>query len=246
MDARTASARTASALLAAVLLVATAHAQAPAPAWERLPGPYGGYAAGIASLPAAAGVVAVATDGETLYRSTDGATWTPVPLGRSGFSGVYATPGGEFWTVGAAVLRSQDGGHVWTDAGDGLPAGGTRSLAAQTGGTLFAATDAGVYRRSPGATTWQPTFFPEPTSAVGVAPDGTVLAGLATTGIGSETYSVARSADGGQTWATVPVGPYRTAEVTGLAVLADGTVLVGGYPSRTCRPTAGRRGRPST
>jgi photosystem II stability/assembly factor-like uncharacterized protein len=214
-----------------LVLVPSARAQAPPLTWQRLAGPYGGAALGVSSIQDGAGITAVATDGTTLYRSTDGATWAPIPLDQSGFSGVYATPDGEFWTTGAAVLRSQDGGQVWTGASDGLPAGGARSLAAQAGGTLFAATEAGVYRRSPSATAWQPPAFTEPVSFVGVVPDGTVLAGLASTGIGSEVYSVARSTDDGLTWETVPVGSYRTAEVAGLVVLADGSVLIGGYPT---------------
>ncbi|HEX9953253.1 MAG TPA: T9SS type A sorting domain-containing protein [Rubricoccaceae bacterium] len=215
----------------ALVLALTASAQTPPLVWQRLAGPYGGAALGVASVPNGTGVTAVATDGEALYRSTDGGTWTPVPLGPSGFTGVYATPAGEFWTTGAAVLRSLDGGQTWADAGADLPAGGARSLAAQADGTLFAATSGGVYRRSPAATAWQPTAFSEPSSFVGVVPGGTVLAGLASTGIGSQVYSVARSTDGGQTWQTVPVGTYRRAEITGLAVLADGSVIVGGYPT---------------
>ncbi|HEX8386020.1 MAG TPA: hypothetical protein VF576_07550, partial [Rubricoccaceae bacterium] len=221
------------ALAAALLLVLapSARAQAPPLTWEPLAGPYGGVALGLASVQVGPAVTSVATDGSTLSRSTDGATWAPVPLDRSGFSGVYAAPGGEFWTTGATVLRSQDGGQVWADAPGGLPTGGARSLAARADGTLFAATAAGVYRLSPGATAWQPTAFSQPTSFVGVVPDGTVLAGLASTGIGSQVYSVARSTDAGQTWTTVPIGTYRTAEITGLVVLADGSVLIGGYPT---------------
>ena len=218
------------ALALALLLVPAALAQAP-PTWQRLAGPYGGTALGVASASNGAGLAAVATDGAALYRSTDGATWTPVPLDVPGVTGVFAAPDGAFWTVGAPVLRSPDGGQTWADAGAGLPAGSARSLAARADGTLFAATAAGVFRLAPAAATWQPTAFAAPATLVGVVPNGTVLAGLASTGIGSAVYSVARSTDGGQTWATVPVGSYRTAEVTGLVVLTDGSALVGGYPT---------------
>ncbi len=217
------------------LLAPVTRAQPPAVAWERLAGPFGGAALGVASVPAGADVVAVATDGAALYRSTDAATWTQIPLAPSGFTGVAATPDGAFWSTGTDVLRSSDGGVSWAPAGAGLPADGARSIAGLADGTAVAATSSGVFRRAPGAASWQPTAFAEPTSVVAVVPAGpgadVLLAGLASTGIGSTVYSVARSSDGGASWQTVPVGTYRPAEVTGLAVLADGSALMGGYPT---------------
>ncbi len=213
--------------VSALLLSTISHAQAPDLSWQRLDGPFGGVALGVAS----AGGVAVATDGEALYRSTDAATWTQISLSESAFTGIAATPDGAFWSTGADVLRSLDAGVTWTPAGAGLPADGARSIAGLSDGTAIAATSAGVFRLPAGATVWQPSPFTAPVSTVGVLPDGTVLAGLASTGIASEVYSVARSVDAGQTWQTVPIGPYRRAEIVGLVVLADGAVVVGGYPT---------------
>ncbi len=212
-----------------LLLTSLAHAQAPDLSWQRLDGPFGGTALGVASRSGAA----VATDGEALYHSSDAATWTRLSLAATGFTGVAATPDGAFWSTGALVLRSTDG-VAWTPAGAGLPDGGARSITGLPDGTSFAATSAGVFRRPPGAPVWQPTPFADPTSIVAVAPSAAgpvLLAGLASTGIGSTVFSVARSTDGGQSWQTVPVGSYRPAEVTGLVVLADGAVLMGGYPT---------------
>lgn len=228
------------ALLAVLLLARIAPATAQNASWTALPGPSGGAATGVASRLTPSGQTAVAATPDSLYWTDDsGRSWrtAPAPRGPSATTGaLVGTPGG-FWALGAPLLRLI-GGEVWQDASAGLPPGGARGVALTSVSPAYvAATEAGVFRLDPGSTAWRPTLLTQPVSSVvsltdaNGFPNGTVLAGLATTGIGSDTYSVARSDDGGATWEVVPVGTYREAEITGLAVLPDGSILAGGSPT---------------
>lgn len=217
--------RRAAVLLAAALLAVTARAQAPDLAWERLPGPYGGYAAGVASLSDASGFVAVATTTDDLYRSTDGAHWTPVDVDREQFTGLFTAPNGAFWALGTPLLRSGDRGLTWAEADDGLPETGASRLTAATNGTLFAATDSGVYRLAVGSVLWTPTPLGGYVLAIAAGPNGIVLAGVSGTAYAG--FAVHRSTDGGETWTPALLAD-TYAGVSAIAFLPDGTALAGG------------------
>ena len=151
----------------AVALLPGAAAQAPDLSWEPLPGPFGGSATGIASLPG--GQVAVATFEGDLYRTQDGgAAWARVPLGRTNLGEVVATPDGDLWALGAPLLRSTDGGRTWAPAAPGLSAARPGvDLALRADGVLYAALGANGLYRTP-ATTFVAGEAAVPTAVLGL------------------------------------------------------------------------------
>jgi photosystem II stability/assembly factor-like uncharacterized protein len=217
----------ASILVAASLLVPSASAQSPELEWEGLPGPYGGYAAGVASVSDGSGFAAVATTTTRLYRSVDGVLWTPIALEQNQFGGLFTSPSGTFWALGSPLLRSDDRGLTWAEAGDGLPSGAATRLAAGPGEALYAATQSGLFRLAPGASLWTPAGLPGVVLDVAVTAEGVLMAGLSD-GPGFAGFAVHRSSDGGATWTPVTLIPETYAAVSALVALPDGSVLAGG------------------
>ena len=209
-------------------LAAQVQAQDGGLTWEPLPGPYGGWATALASAPDDGGVVAIASDWDHLYRSNDGgAWWERLDLDRGGFSSLFAAPGGDFWAPGTPLLRSTDGGIMWTEAGLGLPGGGATALGGAPDGTLYAATGSGLYRRTPSSSIWVPTGFTDPALTVAVSPSGTVLTSTDEP-IDYDWFVVHRSTDSGATWEPVVLLPEEYATVRAITFLDDGTALAGG------------------
>ncbi len=222
-------------VLLALLLASAAAAQAPDLTWAPLPGPYGGTAEGVASLPG--GLVAVATHAGSLYRTENGGqAWARVPLDRPNLGRVVAVPDGDFWALGDPLLRSQDGGRTWADLSTGLPQGNADALAETPDGTRVAVSAGGVYRLAAGAQAWAPTGFTGVQAPLVASPTGTLL--VAGDGRGNGSFlSVSRSADGGQSWTTTTLDP-AYAVVEALVFLPDGTALAGGrsLPKGYARP----------
>jgi photosystem II stability/assembly factor-like uncharacterized protein len=109
-----------------------------------------------------------------LVKTTDGGeTWQVTPIEASeGVSAIaidvvrpetlYVATGLEFWydewEEPSRLLRSEDGGHSWISAGQGLPEAAVRHLAIdpRVSGTLYAGTSKGIYRTRDGGLNWFP------------------------------------------------------------------------------------------
>lgn len=149
-----------------------------------------------------------------LYRTRDhGAHWQLVLRGARVLSLAYAASSASALVLIAGteddgVLVSRDGGDNWAGANAGLLDLTALALAASPDfthdGTAFAATPTGLYRTRNGARAWRAVALEQDEVAVqclAVSPtfahDRLVLAG-------TETNGLLRSADAGQTWASVP------------------------------------------
>lgn len=112
------------------------------------------------------------------------------------FAGTYGMFGEE--TTGSGVYYSSDNGETWMHSS--LVDVTIFALAADAGGTLFAATSAGVYRSADGGMEWQqmnaglamPWQYVQ-VNALFAKPDGGLLAGTGAMGI-------LMSADDGESW----------------------------------------------
>src|SRR5262249_22626534 len=133
-------------------------------------------------------------------------------------------------TIGATgVYKSIDGGAHWTDTPMPMNAS---TVALSTSTRLLAGTQNGVFLTTDGATSWQTSNAgfagtSVRSLAVDTANPGKVYAGM-------EFSSVARSADGGDTWTdTAPFDQFG-AGITAVAVdpTAPGTVYAGDFGTR--------------
>jgi photosystem II stability/assembly factor-like uncharacterized protein len=163
--------------------------------------------------------------GQGVALSVDGGeTWTPSSAGLEARLLVSLIVAGDVFVAGdlqAGITSSRDGGVSWQDVDD-TPVFG---LASAPGGSVFAASAAGVRRSTDRGATWHalPGAPTEPVRAVAAAsrlvaawPGGTVLA----------------STDDGATWQ--PLGPsLAPAEVVGLAVADDGAVFAAAVEGAT-------------
>jgi hypothetical protein len=108
------------------------------------------------------------TEGELVVLERSGGRWAvrSAARPRSGWvAGVAVDPErpAAAWAAwsgprGGAVGRSEDGGATWTDRGQGLPGVPVGAVVADPGrpGTVFAATDAGVWRSDDDGAAWRP------------------------------------------------------------------------------------------
>ncbi len=142
--------------------------------------------------------------GHGTFRSTDrGATWDKV--GNFTNLGTIAAAGGSPETLYAAggrggVLRSGDGAKEWVEAGTGL-VGAALSVAVDRNApqTVYAGTDAGLFKSIDGGKSWHALPFPgKNVVAIGVssARPGRVLA----VSLNGREGLVYGSDDGGESW----------------------------------------------
>lgn len=150
-----------------------------------------------------------------ILRSTDnGATWIPAQSGLPTSAGLYALVTNQNGHVFAGstfngVYRSTDNGSSWTQINSGLTAFGSTmvlSIVASTNSTLFIGTSAGIYRSTNNGDSWSSSNSGIPSgisaSALGVAPNGTIVAAMSD-------GSIYRSTTSGNGWTKVgnPPGP---------------------------------------
>ncbi len=182
---------------------------------------------------AGAGSILLSSEATGIYRSSDdGATWSGADIrGRDIFSAV-SLPTGELFagTLGSGIFRSLPGQQGWTQIPNGVTGPYVYSFA-ESGGSLFAATNLGVYRTNDEGQSWVNTtsgVLSGTAYAVGVTPDGTLLAG---TGFG-----VYRSSDAGGSWTQSGL---QTSTVYYLSAAGDGTLYAGTSHDGVFRSTDG-------
>jgi hypothetical protein len=190
-----------------------------------LPTPAG--QAGSASLVLAAGRgYLLAPSGQLLSGLLTGAAWTvaspsvpcapgpPGPGGQPTDALLGADPAGLVLVCSTSeatgdsqqktVEESADGGQQWSVAGYPPVTGIAESLAAEPGGQLVLATDAGIYCSGPGGSTWQLAQASPADSAAGEAGFSYVGMTSAQNGVAlpadSGLHEVFTTTDGGDTW----------------------------------------------
>ena len=138
--------------------------------------------------------------GQGLLMSADGgATWTARSNTLPSHPALAVSADGRMLLAGTerGVQQSTDDGVTWTPSGTGLPdRSQVLALAVQPGAdTVFAATSAGLYRRTGASGVWTAAGLPGPILAVAVssAQPPVVLAV-------DDQKRVYRSEDGGTTW----------------------------------------------
>ena len=167
-----------------------------------------------------------------LYRSTDrGATWTLAGLPPANLAGSFAADasGLRFWLVSSSLTNpllytSSDGAHVWSQATGVLP-GGTNPTGpvavSPDGGTVFVSAGGRWFASSNGGTLWTERGTP-PAACAGASR-------LLFDPLGQESLlalvggGIARSTDGGWTWACACRG-MRNVTVTALLPAAGGSL----------------------
>lgn len=108
-------------------------------------------------------------------------------------------------TASDGIFRSTDGGAQWSGASPGLL--DLEILALQlsptftTDNTVLAATGSGLYRSRNGGQAWRPMHLPEDECAVLCVAFHPAFDAVPTMWAGTETSGLARSVDGGITWA---------------------------------------------
>jgi hypothetical protein len=154
----------------------------------------------------------LAPSGELLSGPLTGAAWSaasPAAPCKPGAPGPFGQPTGALLAADSAqviivctspapgadsqlktVEESSDGGAQWSQAGPPPAAGIAASVAAQTGGLLILATDAGIYSSGNGGSTWQ---LAQPSPAGAAAGEG----GFSYAGMTSSQNGVALPADPG-------------------------------------------------
>lgn len=198
---------------------AASGAASPSPAWRAL-GPFGGAVQVLAGD--GAGTVYAGTSNAGVFRSGDGATWTPARDGLP--SGVVldlaADPvaaGGLVAITAGGMARTTDGGATWTAS---FLRGNPSRLAISTAAhlTVYAFGVPGASRAAPlhrsddGGATWRPVPTDLPPGTV----FNTFVADPQTAGVlyGSTSFGmVFRSADGGTHWTGVQADDPHTAIV---------------------------------
>jgi hypothetical protein len=171
-----------------------------------------------------------------VYKSTnDGQTWTKTSTGLPGgslFPSGLAGDGTTMFTalssfndnVAATFWKTTNGGASWQSAGTGLTATLVNDLAT-TPGSVWVATNAGVFRSTDGGATFAPfNKGLNNTNVYRVATNGTALFA----GVYANANGVWRSTDNGRTWqpanATMNNQRIRTVAAIGSSVVAGGEV----------------------
>ena len=142
-------------------------------------------------------------------RSPDAAAWELI--GDHGGSpvdllNIYVHPGGDVYvgTAGGGILVYSPSGASWRKVSSGVVA----DLLFDADQTLYAGTDAGVYRLPAGQAAWlhcaDHAAFAYPVKALALGEGGAVFAG-------TDGGGVLRTADGGQSWEAVNEGLSRLA-----------------------------------
>jgi hypothetical protein len=179
-----------------------------------------------------------------IYKSTnDGQTWTKtsngLPSGTifpSGLAGdgttMYTAISSVAEDTPATFWKTANGGANWAPAGTGLTAMTVNDVAA-TPGTVWVATNAGVFRSTDGGATFSPfNKGLNNTNVYRVATNGATLFA----GVFGNSNGVFRSADGGRTWQ--PSGAFMNNRRIRTVAAAGSTVVAGGE-SGTYRSTDG-------
>lgn len=184
------------------------------------------------------GALYAATRQGGAYMSTDGGvTWEPFGLGdltvqtyaRVDTRADGASGGGGDLLAGTAdgVYRRAPGADDWAPSRSGLARMFVQDVAAGPGGVLYASESLGsVILRSPdGGATWERIDEVERTSAIAVAPSGTIYAG---TGPGNDVARLWRSSDGSpNSFEPLPSFPGLSASV--VHITPTGGVLAGNH-----------------
>ncbi len=148
-------------------------------------------------------VVYLTTAGDGVYRSANGMThWLPLGLAGKNISSLAVDPLNEAVLVAVDAARtsifiSTDGGTHWAES-DG-PGGVIVDLVTTTArpGVMYAATDRGVYQRSPAGVWFELGLTDETVTVLAAHPIGELLVAACAGG-------VYYSHDGGATWIAAP------------------------------------------
>jgi photosystem II stability/assembly factor-like uncharacterized protein len=173
--------------------------------WNRAsipaPTPMPAFSHGHTTIVAGAGAEMIVGTDRGAFRSRDGGlSWSRVLSGWirrlvvTDGSVIYAAVEGDGSSATRTTLmRSNDGGATWVDAGDGLTGHLINDLERDGSGTLYAAAESGVYRFA-GSGRWQhvglPTFYP---TFMLAAPWGDLY-------LGTDYGDAFRSTDRGASW----------------------------------------------
>jgi photosystem II stability/assembly factor-like uncharacterized protein len=169
--------------------------------------------------------------GNGVYRSTDGgASWMHLAFARRWVGHMIAAETGAIYAAVASasgppyrttVMRSQDDGSTWTSADDGLSGHQIHALVHDSVGTLYAASDTGVYRLERSGR-WRHVGLPQfYVTSLTATPWGDMYASSISTG-------TTRTADRGASWRPMllpggPIGPVTVTTVGDLLMaLSDG------------------------
>jgi photosystem II stability/assembly factor-like uncharacterized protein len=194
-------------------------ATAQSTAWERLEKPYGGGVYLFATAPN--GDILTGSEFNGVFRSTDnGMSWSRMGGGGGGLYVVAVGAQGEAFGVTdepGGLWRTTDNGQTWQNQKVGIEERAMRFATTNTAGTLFLATDSGVYRSTNKGDTW--TF-------AGLA--GAEL-GLVQADLSGNVFAVARgrlfrTADNGAGWDTVGAG-LAGDEIRGIALNEAGDMF---------------------
>lgn len=162
------------------------------------------------------GVIYAASNGSIYVSKDTGVTWSVLSKKFASqwaeITSIMTAPSGALYVASneQGIFRSTDTGATWNSVNNGLTSLKIYSMAALDSQTLFAAgyeDDTtkivwGIYRSNDGGANWTPlttNFSPAIITALIIAPDGSVLAGIPGEG-------VVRSTDTGATWNAVDSG----------------------------------------
>ena len=220
--------KTALFVMLTIALLCPSHLWAQEITWESVSGPHGGFATAIASLVVEGKTIAVASDRTYLYRTENGGQiWYRTRKNHSNVSQMVTDSLGHFWALGDTLLVSYDRGVSWTEGYGGLEMPNALDMAVSTDGTLYVATEGGLFQRTSGSIEWEQTGFTYPTAAVAVDANGTILTSSLDE-FETSYFEIFRSTDKGGTWDAVVLDETEFANVHAIAFLPDGTALAGG------------------
>jgi photosystem II stability/assembly factor-like uncharacterized protein len=158
-----------------------------------------------------------------LYRSTDGVSWTPMPLGQDNAPVTAVAANGATLVAarGGTILTSDDTGASWRELTLTQPLPTVAALALIDGARLAATAQDGVFVSTDGGSRWVAWNYglvDLNVNALALAPDGRAV------WIGTES-GLFRSVNGGRSWREVDF-PLDAAPVLSVALTSD-TVFAG-------------------